>query len=72
MRQRKPYIAPGAEVICLAPREDIASWQFNNKNNWWWNSGSPIIWGVKPEENASMIGGEFYWFSEDETNPELD
>ena len=45
---RCPYTAPEAALICLAPTEEIASWQpwFEQGDEWWalnsWGKKSPV------------------------------
>ena len=71
---RRPYAAPKVEVICLAPSEEIASWQpWFQQGDAWWGLNS---WGKKPD--AASITAGFTWLDvyEEETdtwsNSELD
>ena len=63
---RRPYAAPEAELICLAPSEEIASsgWQpWFQQGDAWWGLNS---WGKTPED-ASITAG-FTWLDVYEGN----
>jgi len=38
---RRPYAAPSAEIICLAPHEAVAA-------SWKWDKGDPGNWNANP------------------------
>ena len=51
---RRPYAAPEAELICLAPTEEIASWQpwFEQGDAWWGLN----TWGKKATDVSITAG----------------
>ena len=59
--KRKPYIVPSAELILLAPLEDLAT------------SDDDVFalnkWGEKVIPNASITGGNAMYWGEDGTIP---
>ena len=59
--KRKPYMAPQAERILLAPLEDLAT------------SDDDVFalnkWGEKVIQNASITGGNAMYWGEDGTIP---
>jgi len=65
--KRQTYVAPAAELVCLAPSVPIASWKWQNSgHNWKQNS-----WGdLDPEKlfNLASVTGVAEWL-DDETPP---
>ena len=58
--KRKPYMAPQAERILLAPLEDLALTDDEFALN---------KWGEKVIQNASITGGNAMYWGEDGTIP---
>ena len=56
--KRKPYTAPSAELILLAPLEDLALTDDEFALN---------KWGEKVIQNASITGGNAMYWGEDGT-----
>ena len=57
---RRPYAAPNAELICLAPASAIANtwtWNPESKNDKWGNNK----WGVQFNLNAVSATGIAEW-----------
>ena len=57
--ERKPYEAPSAEVILLAPQDRLAAWDYgyhtgDNDNSWRWALGK---WGTYGSDPASGVVG---------------
>lgn len=54
---RRPYTAPAAELVCLAPTAPIANWTWKDSGNHSWTTNH---WGLKNAEelfkNASVTG----------------
>lgn len=56
---KKTYTAPAAEIICLAPRENIsAGWK--DPLDKWWTEG--FFWGTQPADNVSVPNNLWYEF----------
>lgn len=53
---KKGYLSPSAQIICLAPAEDVARSLFDLNDAWWLNS-----WGITKQQvmdaGASVTGG---------------
>lgn len=53
---KKEYLSPRAQLICLAPAEDISVSLFDPGDSWWLNS-----WGTTKQQifdaGASISGG---------------
>lgn len=64
---RKAYLTPSAEVICLVPDETVASsWTYGNQP---WNSQSQFSWGDQtPASGTNLIWYDFN-FGTDEIDP---
>lgn len=63
--KRRLYMAPAAELICLAPNTSIASWEYKDGGRSWKNS-----WRADdvPEDlfNLASATGFATWIGEDE------
>lgn len=53
---KKPYIAPAAELILLAPLEALAATGLSNEDDIALNQ-----WGYKVVKNASVTSKRTYW-----------
>lgn len=53
---KKPYIAPAAELILLAPMEALAATGLSNEDDIALNQ-----WGYKVVKNASVTSKRTYW-----------
>ena len=60
---KKTYLAPAAELICLAPQESISTLN----NSWTWNSDLQNYWGASKNQKAS-VNGKWYDFGTGELN----
>lgn len=65
---KKQYIAPRADVLFLAPEENIASWTQNNSwktNGFFWSSQD-----VGTTQPPPVSGTSYWWdFDTDELTP---
>ena len=58
---KKPYTAPTAELLLLAPAEALATWEISQNDQFAMNQ-----WGHKVINSASIQGGNtLYQFRED-------
>ena len=67
---RRPYAAPVAELICLAPTAPIASWKWNEINGKW----SQNRWGGPTDVDlfkVASVTGVATWGDETGLNDEL-
>lgn len=62
MENRKAYHAPSAQIVLLAPGEELTV-SFGKGSSWWGNNSA--WWGSKPAQGASLVTGTLLVDDED-------
>ena len=70
--KRQTYVAPAAELVCLAPSAPVAtsnqSWKWGESKTRDWTKNS---WGAMPQNFLPSVTGVAEWLDDSGENPDL-